>query len=95
MGPWAYMKISSRFGGYIRAGAIYERGLYTDSSDISGEIIQKISKSLYFKHKIEKNFLHIVFVKFKRYSHVSDNIVVASFTLSFVRALLDDKRNRE
>ncbi len=44
-------------GGYIRAGAIYERGLYTDRSDISGEILQKISKSLYLKHNIEKKLI--------------------------------------
>ncbi len=58
------MKISARFGGggYIRPGAIYVRGLYTDRSDISGEILQKISKSLYFAFTSRKNFLHVVFI---------------------------------
>ncbi len=76
-------------GGYIRAG------LYADRSDISGELLQKISKSLYFKHNVEKNLLHVVFIKFKRFSHVSDDIPVANFTQNFVRACSDDKRNRD
>ncbi len=39
------MKSSARFGG---------GGLYASRSDISGEILQKISTSLYFKHNREK-----------------------------------------
>ncbi len=57
IGPWTYMKISARFVGYIRAGAIYGRGLYTDLSDNSGEILQKISKGLNFKHNIVKKYI--------------------------------------
>ncbi len=53
------MKISARFflgggGGYIRARAIYERGIYTDCFDISGEILQKISKTLFQAQHWEK-----------------------------------------
>ncbi len=38
--------ISDRFG-----------GLYLDRSGISGEILQKISKGLYFKHNIVKKLI--------------------------------------
>ncbi len=37
--------------GYIRGG------LYTGGSDIGGQILQKISKGLYFKHNIVKKLI--------------------------------------
>ncbi len=43
--------------GYIRAGTIFERGRYTERFDISGKILQKISKSLYFKRNIQKKLI--------------------------------------
>ncbi len=46
--PWGFMNIRARFEGYIRVG------VYTDRFDISGEILLKISKNLYFKQTIEK-----------------------------------------
>ncbi len=57
-----------------------------DRFHISGAILQKISKRLYFKNNIKKNlFALFVSIKFKRFSHV---MPVASFTLNFVRTLI-------
>ncbi len=59
-------------------------GLYRDRFDISGEILQKISKTLYFNQNVEKNLLHVILVKIHRFDHVSDDIPVASFAVDFV-----------
>ncbi len=45
------MNISAHFGD------LDDLGLYMDRFDISDEILQNISKSLYFKHIIEKKLL--------------------------------------
>ncbi len=74
------------WGAYIRPGLICDLGLYSDRFDISGEILQKISKTLYFIQNVEKNLLHVIFVKINRFDHVSDDIPVASFAVDFVRA---------
>ncbi len=56
------MKMSSRFGGgNIRTGAIYERRLYQDRFDISGEILQKyldlFRENLSFNYLATENLL--------------------------------------
>ncbi len=54
------MNISARFGGLYSTWAYATWGLYKDRFDISGEILQKMSKNLYFKQNFEN----------KKYEHV-------------------------
>ncbi len=72
------MKIRARFGGLYSGGG-YIRNVLT----LVAKFCRKFQKPIYFKQNVEKNLLHVIFVKINRFDHVSDDIPVASFAVRF------------